>query len=379
MKIAFVDVTVTVSYGGIQTAVWELARALHDDGHQVDVFGGEGAIQPELGGRGIGVKMFPFLDRGKVLDLGSRFRRIVERWTFARRAKQAVIDGEYDWVVLTKPFDFFWPRLMPKGHPTRFAFMSGGTDFFRGDRILARGIDAWVACSHFNAWQIQHYYKNFPEVMFNGVDVARFSPQALVAEGDERETLRHAWGLTDADVLFAFAGRLVGWKGLSVAVEALASPLLVQLPTKLLIVGAGSDLPRLQEKATRLGVTQRVIFHEPVSHQRLPALYRAADVGIFPSIGDEAFGITVAEAMACGLPVVASYIGGIPEVVGNEGSCGFLVSPGKPAHLAQVMTQLAQDHPLRDRLGRAARERIVSHFTWRDAARRLLAALPGQD
>lgn len=374
MRIAFVDVTVTVSYGGIQTAVWELARALHDEGHQVDVFGGEGAIRPELDGRNIGVKVFSFMPREKVLDLGSRFRRIMERWTFARRAKQTLIDGKYDWVVLTKPFDFFWPRLMPAGHPTRFVFMSGGTDFFRGDKVLAKRIDAWVACSHFNAWQIQHHYKRFPDVMFNGVDVVRFSPSADLSE-ERRQALRQSWGVADTDVLFAFAGRLVGWKGLSVALEAMVAPPVASLPVKLLIVGTGSDLPRLRAKAEQLGLAERVIFHEPVSHQRLPEIYRASDGGIFPSIGDEAFGITVAEAMACGLPVIASYIGGIPEVVGNEGSCGFLVPPGKPLQLAQAMRQLALDPALRTSLGQAARNRIVERFTWRDAARRLLTAL----
>ncbi|GAB2180994.1 glycosyltransferase family 4 protein [Denitratisoma sp. agr-D3] len=375
MKIAFIDVTVTVSYGGIQTAVWELARALYDAGHQVDVFGGEGNIRPELQGRSIGVKVFPFTPREKVFDLGSRFRRIVERWTFAQQARQTVIDGQYNWVILTKPFDFFWPRLMPEGHSTRFAFMSGGTDFFRGDRYLAKRVDAWVACSHFNAWQIQHHYKRFPDVMFNGVDVSRFTPQASGSVGDERAALRRGWGVVDTDVLFAFAGRLVGWKGLSVAVEAMASAVLATLPAKLLIVGAGSDLPRLRENAARWNLGDRVIFQEPVSHQRLPDLYRAADAGVFPSIGDEAFGITVAEAMACGLPVIASHIGGIPEVVGNEGSCGFLVPPGKPGALATAMARLVQDSALRKKLGLSARERIVAQFTWQDAAKRLLAAL----
>ena len=76
------------------------------------------------------------------------------------------------------------------------------------------------------------------------------------------------------------------------------------------------------------GVAEQVIFHQPVEHAMLPEFYAACDAGVFPSIGDEAFGITIAEAMACGKPVIASYIGGIPEVVGNEQSAGLLVTPG---------------------------------------------------
>ena len=83
MKIALLDVTVTVSYGGIQTAVWELARTLHDLGHEIAVYGGAGPIRPDLGGRDIQVRTFPFTPREKFPNLGSRFRRILERCSFA--------------------------------------------------------------------------------------------------------------------------------------------------------------------------------------------------------------------------------------------------------------------------------------------------------
>lgn len=369
MKIAFVDVTVTVTFGGIQTAVWELARALNDLGHEVSVFGGEGEIRPDLGGRNIPVRTFPFTPREKALDLGSRFRRFWERWTFARHVLPVLIESEFDWIILTKPFDFFVPWRMPTGGSTRFCFMSGGTDFFRGDRRLGRKVDAWVACSHFNAWQIAHHYKRFPQVMFNGVDVAAFYPSV------REQGLREQLGFASDDVVFAFAGRLVGWKGLAVAIKALAEPPLADLPVKLLLIGDGDARAGLAKLATRLGVTERVVFQAPVPHRELPKYYAAVDGGVFPSIGDEAFGITIAEAMACGLPVVASYIGGIPEVVGNEGRCGLLAPAGDAAGFAAAMARLASDSVLRQRLGAAAAVRICENFTWTLAAQRLLLSM----
>jgi glycosyltransferase involved in cell wall biosynthesis len=96
---------------------------------------------------------------------------------------------------------------------------------------------------------------------------------------------------------------------------------------------------------------------------------------VFPSIGDEAFGITLAEAMSCGCAVLASHIGGMPEVVGNEGTAGRLVVPGRVDAWAEAIRALAIDAGLRDRLGAAARERIVSSFTWQASARRLAWAL----
>ncbi|MBI3575302.1 MAG: glycosyltransferase family 4 protein, partial [Gammaproteobacteria bacterium] len=97
--------------------------------------------------------------------------------------------------------------------------------------------------------------------------------------------------------------------------------------------------------------------------------------GVFPSIGDEAFGITIAEAMSCGKPVIASHIGGIPEVVGGEESCGLLVPPGDVTALAQAMRRLADDAALRARLGDGARTRIERLYTWDMSAQRLLRAL----
>lgn len=372
MRIAFIDVTTTVFVGGIQTAVWQLAMALHDLGHEVAIYGGEGSNRADLGGRSIAVHTYPFTPRERFPNFGTRFRKLAERFSFARRAKKDVIAAEYDWVILTKPLDFFWPRLMPAGQRTRFAFMSGGTDFIRGDRWLSRRIDAMIACSHFNAQQNYSRFKRPVAVMFNGVDHGRF-------RADQRDwARRRGFGFADDDVVFVFAGRIIGLKGLDIAVRALARSELVDKAVKLLIVGNGDALPRLQARAEELGLAGRIVFQPAVAHAQLPALYACADAGIFPALGEEAFGIAVAEAMACGLPIVASYNGGMPEVVGNEGSCGELFALGDVAACAMAMARLAASAEFRVRLGAAARQRTLDLFTWELAARRLLAALPAR-
>lgn len=366
MRIAFIDVTATVSFGGLQTAVWALARELCDLGHEVAVYGGAGAIRPELGGGAIAVHTFDFTPRERVLDLGTRFRKSWERRTFARHAREAVTNGRHDWIVLTKPFDFFWPRLVPG---PRYAFLSGGTDFAAGDRAAVTRIAALLAPSHFNAWQVAARYKRFPQVIFNGVDTARFAPGVVPARS--RESL----GFAADDLVAAFAGRLVGWKGVGHAVDALADPVLAPRPVKLLVVGDGPERDALAVRARERGVAARVAFVGAVPHAEVPGWYALADVGVFPSIADEAFGITIAECMSCARPVVASYIGGIPEVVGNEGGAGRLVPPADPGAIAACLRELADDAARRRALGAAARARIVAQFTWRAAAERMLAAL----
>lgn len=366
MRIAFIDVTVTVSFGGLQTAVWALARELCDLGHEVTVYGGTGPIRPDLGGRAIAVRTFDFTPRERVLDLGTRFRKLWERRTFARRAREAVAAGGHNWIVLTKPFDFFWPGLV---RGPRYAFLSGGTDFMGGDRASVARIDVLLAPSHFNAWQVAARYKRFPAVIFNGVDTQRFAPGAPAPRS------RASLGFGADDVVAAFAGRLIGWKGVSYAIDALAHPWLAERPVRLLVVGDGPERATLEQRARERGVHARVAFVGSVPHAEIPGWYGLADVGVFPSIADEAFGITIAECMSCARPVVASHIGGIPEVVGNEGSAGRLVSPADAAAIAASLRELADDAALRRQLGAAARRRIEAHFTWRASAERMLAAL----
>ncbi|RAX10018.1 glycosyltransferase family 4 protein [Photorhabdus bodei] len=369
MKIGLVDVTVTMSYGGIQTAVWELAKALTDAGHEIHIFGGKGDVQPELNGRAIQVHTFPFIPREKVINIGRRFQRIIERYSFARHARDTVVTEDFDWVILTKPFDFFWPRMMPKESRTKFCYMSGGTSFFKGDRKLSKRISAWVACSHFNAWQIQHHFKQFPKVIYNGVDINKFRPID--------SSVRTRLGISDKTFLLTFAGRLVGWKGMHVAIDAMAQ--LQDKDVKLLIIGSGEDLKRLEKRVALLRLEKQIIFHPPVGHDQLPEYYAAGDAGIFPSIGDEAFGITIAEAMACGRPVIASYIGGIPEVVGNENNSGILVTPGDASAIADAVNFLLSQPDRGQKMGKAARQRIETMYTWEHSANRLLKAINNED
>lgn len=367
-KIAFVDVTTTVSFGGVQTAVWQLAQELADRGHQISVIGGNGEIRGMLNTK-VSVQTYAFRPRQQMPNVGTRFRKLAERLSFLSSAKQTVLAQDFDWIILTKPYDFFWATRLPKKCPTRFAFMSGGTDFFWGDRVLAKRIHVWLSCSHFNAWQLAARYGEFPAVIFNGVDTIIFTPQ------ENSREIRKRLGIEPNAVAFAYAGRLVGWKGLKFVLHALVHPLMKAYQSHFYIVGDGAERAVLQDLARALHLETQVHFLGALPHAQLPDFYRAIDVGIFPSIADEAFGITIAEAMSCGKPVIGSYIGGIPEVIGNEGSCGFLVPPMNVEALALRMAELASDQDLRIAMGKAARARVVQNFTWKHGASRLEAAL----
>jgi glycosyltransferase involved in cell wall biosynthesis len=125
-------------------------------------------------------------------------------------------------------------------------------------------------------------------------------------------------------------------------------------------------LERLQS-ALPPQIRSRVHFHEWLRHDELAARYAAADAFVFPSIWNEPFGIPVAEAMAAGLPVVATAVGGIPEIV-VDGETGILVRPGDSDSLADALDAIVSGETLRADLGRAGRRRAVERFSWSRAA-----------
>jgi glycosyltransferase involved in cell wall biosynthesis len=105
------------------------------------------------------------------------------------------------------------------------------------------------------------------------------------------------------------------------------------------------------------------------SQAELPRHYRSADVCLVPTIAQEGLSRTSVEAMASGIPVVASRIGGLPFTVG-DGATGLLCEPGDPADLARQIARLLDDPPLRRRMGLAGRRRFEEEFTWESVIER---------
>ena len=183
-------------------------------------------------------------------------------------------------------------------------------------------------------------------VLYNGVDVERFAmPRRPLAS-------------TGAPAI-ACVSRMAPGKGVEVAIEALARSRSASRP-ELLVVGDGPDLGSCRALAERLGLRGRVRFlglRDDV--ERVLAACRLAWV---PSCGPEAFGLAAAEAMAAGLPVVASRVGGLVEVV-EHGTTGLLVAPGDPAALAAATDALLDDEQGSRRMGRAGRARAAERFS----------------
>ncbi|CAO3363115.1 glycosyltransferase family 4 protein [Azospirillum melinis] len=197
----------------------------------------------------------------------------------------------------------------------------------------------------------------------NGVDATRFSP----ADAGPLDPMIVDDGNAGDRLSLLFVGRVVRQKGLDVLFEALASlPATTRSRIGLTIVGDGPARPELEAQAARLALSERIVFRGWLGRDELPAAYRAADAFVFPS-RDEGMPNVVLEAMAAGLPVVATRIAGNRDLVVEEETGLMLDADDTPA-LAAALARLAEDPALRRRLGEGGRRRVVEHFSWRAVA-----------
>lgn len=172
-------------------------------------------------------------------------------------------------------------------------------------------------------------------------------------------------GCRAPDPAFLYVGRLKRYKGIDVALRALAAARRKRPELRLDIAGTGDYRPALESLARELGQADAARFHGFVSEAEKVALLRRAWANVFPS-PKEGWGITVLEAGACGTPSLASDSPGLRDSV-RDGETGFLVPHGDAEALAARMLELAAAPALVDRLGRAARAYAEAH-TWERAA-----------
>ncbi len=208
---------------------------------------------------------------------------------------------------------------------------------------------------------------------------------AFFAPGD-RGGARRAVGLPTDRAVLLFVGRIQPLKAPDVAIRALA--LLADSTAVLVIVGGASgaagdsEEAKARQLAADLGVADRVQFVAPRPHHILSSYYRAADLVIVPS-RSESFGLVALEAAACGIPVVASAVGGLLNIV-HDGVTGLLVDGRDPARYARGISQLLDDPAGAAAMGAAAAVR-ARRFTWSFTAARLrrlytdLAATPAPE
>jgi glycosyltransferase involved in cell wall biosynthesis len=185
-----------------------------------------------------------------------------------------------------------------------------------------------------------------------GVDTALFRPLPEVARVPGR--------------LMTTASADVPLKGLVPLLEALAK-VRTERPAELVVVGQPREGSLVPGTIERLGLEGVVTIAGVVDNLRMIELYAQAEVAVVPSLY-EGFSLPAVEAMACGLPLVTTTGGALPEVVGAHGQCALLVPPNDPDALAGALIRMLDDPDGRARMGAAGRARVLDRFTWRATA-----------
>jgi glycosyltransferase involved in cell wall biosynthesis len=202
---------------------------------------------------------------------------------------------------------------------------------------LWKGVREFLLISEYNRSLLERF--DAPKyVIYGGVDVERFRPQPEV----RRETV-------------LFAGRLLAHKGIEVLLDAL------EPDQKAVIVGQAPSADYAAALVARAAGKQ-VEFKRDCTDVELLAEYHRARVVALPSLQDSGY-TTALEAMACGIPVVGSTVGSLPELLA-DGETGFIVPANDPAALRAKLRALAEDRDLAERMGAAGRRRVERMFTW---------------
>ena len=197
--------------------------------------------------------------------------------------------------------------------------------------------------------------------IYNGIDVEAFAGRA-----SDRTALRTALGLAADHLVCITVGRLVPVKGHADLLHAFRMAVTACPQLRLVIVGEGLLRPQLEDLSANLGLDQRVMFLG--WRNDTAELLGASDIFILSS-HNEGLGLVLVEAMARCLPVVATAVGGVPEVV-RHNRTGILVAPCAPEAMARAIQALAADVERRRRMGRAGYERARAHFSIDDTVRR---------
>jgi glycosyltransferase involved in cell wall biosynthesis len=336
-------------FAGGETQVLGLTRGLLRSGHQAEI-----ACDPRgqlyQRARREGIECHPLSIRNALdFSAGMRLRNLLAR------ERYDIVHFHTSRAHSMAPF--------ARGH-ARALIVTRRMDY-RPNRLFApylynRAVDAVAAISGRVAEALSEagVSRDRLRIIPSGVDCEQFQPARL----SERAEARSRLGVAPHDFMVGAVGMLEERKGhrylldaIAIANRARSTPARI----KCAIAGEGSMRDELAAFAKELGIASDVLFLGMIGDSR--QLLDALDVFVFPSL-KEGLGVALLEAMACGLPVVASRAGGVIDIV-EDGHSGVLVAPRDAASIAEAIAALVADAPRRSGLGNAARVRMVENFS----------------
>jgi glycosyltransferase involved in cell wall biosynthesis len=201
-------------------------------------------------------------------------------------------------------------------------------------------------------------------VIHNGVDCEKFSPNI------SGESIRTTYSLGDSPLILTIGGNIL-LKGTIFALFALSKIVKVLPKVKLIVIGVDEkNIERLYPIIKNLGILDNVILLGCIPNYEMPLYYSSSDLVLLPSLSEN-FPVVALEAMSSGKPVIASRVGGIPELVSNNAN-GILVSPGNVEELVEALLRLLENKTLRNRLGNMGRKLVEEKYDWKKIGQQYL-------
>ena len=346
--------------GGTEVATLETASAFQALGYSVDVVVYFDEVDPTM--------LATFREKGLQVHLLGvpRGKGLLSFWQLALRLQQVLRRGRFDLVWV----QYMTPTLLPLAVSRLFT-----------QRLVAA---VHVAASHYSPaglgrmrWLARHWCARFvcvSRTVANGIfgsagDAERFARRVVVIPNALDMTAMRAAAVRDwraeagwprDGVVLGFAGRLAHIKGADVLLHAVARLHGQGLPVRLVIVGGGPEQASLAALATELGIGAITHFAGRLPRTAIYGAIKGFDIAAVPS-REEGFGLSALEAMAAGVPVVASRVDALNEVV-LDGVTGLLFPADDPASLAEALARLVGDAALRQRMGAAGVAHVESSY-----------------
>ncbi len=312
-------------------------------------------------------------NEGHIIRLGTGYAfpangsmgRVTLSWRFKQRARELLAEHRFDVLHFHEPLvPFLSPTVLDQSDTvniaTFHAFGGFSPSYWVGRRFagqLASQLHGRIAVSSAARHFISRYFPGEYQIIPNGVDLERFT------DADPFEELR------DGTINILFVGRFEERKGLIHLLKAYHRLRKRHVDARLLVVGTG---PKAREYRRFVGLRKirDVEWLGPVSDDDKARYFASADIFCSPATGQESFGIVLLEAMAAGVPIVASDIHGYKNVL-QRGVQGLLVEPRNQRALAAALYAMAQDPELRNRMGEAGRLR-APEFSWDRVTERIV-------
>jgi len=258
------------------------------------------------------------------------------------------------------------------GDHTTLHFEKPGSLYYRLERETYLGSEFVVCVSQ----DMENKVKNMTDgkaktiAFYSGVDTERFKPSPEI-----RHDFRQRLGYVDEDTVFLFTGRITKEKGVYELLDSFTQVAKDRPDLKLLLVGPLFEETRFRKTIRRLGIEEKVAAIGGVGHDEIPFYMNAADIFVFPS-WMEGLPNVVMEACACQLPVVASEVGGIPELIEND-ITGFMVPPRSPEILAEKLALVINDPENAAVMAGKARQKMEREFNYHQNGQILSDQLQG--